>query len=1062
MPDSLPHGSLKTWGKFVCFQPGKSYLIARVFVLLPSIFFLMRLHWKYDIVSLRMMTLTPQSTELIKRLRAVRVFACVSAMFAVCLCTITAHGQYRFDHWTADNGLPQNSVREILHTRDGYLWFTTFDGLVRFDGVRFTVFNKSNSPGIPSNRFVSLFEDRQGDLWAALENGEVVRRHEGRFTSYGKSRGLPEGTPQLVDDGQGNPTAYYLQYSFDEQRKGYAGIAVLAYRWSEGQFQPAEELSMHFSGRPMSAEEAADIAASKIIEEDCWMMESKQLIRFRRGGGIQVYDEHNGLPGTQPRLVWGEGQPLQVVTHDAVGRLWLTDLQSMRSQLMSLQAPEGFEVVTGYADKEGNYWFVSYNSGLFHARRQTATPFGKAQGLDVKEVYPMLESRDGALWIGTTQGVFRLKDAAFTKYNDAKIWLGRGITTLYEDRAGQLWLNGFWRLVEGSFVPAPWMNESLLRNPSVVWTVCEDRAGAYWYGMGTGVMRYQDGRLTQFTSKDGLAGDDTKVIIEDGAGGIWLGSYGGLTHYKDGTFSSWTDKDGLPSNSVRALKLDADGTLWIGTYDSGLGRFKDGKFTSYTSKDGLFDNGVFQILEDDFGWLWMSCNRGIYRVRKQELNDFADGKVKTLTCLSYNKNDGMPSSECNGGRWPAGVKTRDGKLWFPTMGGIAMIDPAAVKANTQPPPVVIEAMRVNNQAVTYDVWEAAKGSLQSAIEVKPGQDNFEIEYTALSFINSENLRFRYKLEGADEEWVEAGTRRTAYFSYLSPGDYTFKVIAANADGVWNLEGASVRIRIVPPFWRTWWFIALATLSIAAAIVGIWKYREAQLKRVQMAQEAFARQLIASQEAERKRIAGELHDSIGQSLVIIRNWALLGASQLEDNSPAREELDEINTIASRSINEVREIAYNLGPYHLERLGFENSIRDMVKRLSQVSGITITTELDALDGALSRETEMSLYRITQEALNNVVKHSQATEVRVLLKREVTGVRLSVADNGKGFKQQATALPDSTDSGKSGFGLNGMAERVRLFGGTLTIQSVPGQGTNVETWLPDSPAISKGMGK
>jgi signal transduction histidine kinase len=344
----------------------------------------------------------------------------------------------------------------------------------------------------------------------------------------------------------------------------------------------------------------------------------------------------------------------------------------------------------------------------------------------------------------------------------------------------------------------------------------------------------------------------------------------------------------------------------------------------------------------------------------------------------------------------------------------------------------------------------------------PGQDNFEIKYAALSLINSENLRFKYKLEGADHDWVEAGTRRTAYYSHVSPGQYTFKVLAANADGVWNLTGASLRITVLPPFWRTWWFMTLVALGVAGAIVGIWKYRVGQLQRVQMAQAAFARQLIASQEAERKRIAAELHDSLGQSLVIIRNWAMLGASQLENESPAREELDEINTLASRTINEVREIAYNLGPYHLERLGFENSIRDMATRVAQASGISIATELDALDGALSSESQMSLYRVAQEALNNVVKHSRATETRIALKRESAGVRLTVADNGQGFDQQATKASDLPGASRPGFGLNGMAERVRLLGGALTVRSIPEQGTTVEALLPDAPEKVKGTAK
>ncbi|MGH9904767.1 MAG: sensor histidine kinase, partial [Pyrinomonadaceae bacterium] len=617
---------------------------------------------------------------------------------------------------------------------------------------------------------------------------------------------------------------------------------------------------------------------------------------------------------------------------------------------------------------------------------------------------------------------------------------------------GQLWVNGVWRFTDGQFVYGPWTKAFLQQVIGYVWTMCEDREGAYWFGADRGVMRYRDGVLTKHTTSDGLAGNDTKVIIEDGKGGLWLGSYGGLTHYQNGKFTAWTEKDGLPGATVRALKQDSDGTLWIGTYDSGLGRFKDGRFTRYTTNDGLFDNGVFQILEDDSGWFWMSSNRGIFRVRKQELDDLADGRLKTLNCLAYNKEDGMPSTECNGGRWPAGVKTRDGKLWFPTMGGLAMIDPAGIKANTQPPPVVIEEMRINNEPAPFADWDAAIHNPEFALRVLPGQDNFEIKYAALSFINSENLRFKYKLEGVDHEWVEAGVRRTAYYSHVSPGEYTFRVLAANADGAWNLTGASLRIRVVPPFWRTWWFMALVGLVVAGTFVGVWKFRVGQLRRVQMAQEAFARELIASQEAERKRIAAELHDSLGQNLVIIRNWAMLGAGQLENNAPAKQELEEINTIASHSINEVREIAYNLGPYHLERLGFENSIRDMATRVARSSGVAIATELDALDGALSSETQMSLYRVAQEALNNMVKHSRATETRIALKRESAGVRLSVTDNGRGFDPQTAKVSEAPGGSRPGFGLNGMAERVRLLGGALTIRSAPEHGTTVEAFLPD----------
>ena len=959
-----------------------------------------------------------------------------------------AGAQSRFDHWTAQNGLPQNSVRAVVQTRDGYLWFTTFDGLVRFDGVRFTVFNKSNSPGLPSNRFVRLFEDRFGDLWATLEGGEVVRRREGRFSTCTQAHGLPsERVPNLWGDDQGNVVVRYLQWIADGPSPAYTRLVSRAYRWSTDRFEPAGDLDLTFSELPTVVGEAKGLTYVGEVERDFWITSDRHVFRLMRGGGARVYDEHSGLPGTQPGLIRQPGRPMQAVTRDREGRLWLTDLESMRSELLSSQSPEGFIVNCGYADGEGNYWFGTYNNGLFRARRQAVTPYGRAQGLTSSEAYPLLEARDGTLYIGTAGGgVFRLENGAFTQYPASTPMGVRTFTgypnTLYEDRAGQMWADGFWRLVDGRFVREPWTSGMVYPEGGAIWTMCEDREGAYWYGTNVGAVRYRNGTATEFTTKDGLAGDDTKVIVEDGEGGIWLGSYGGLTHYKHGKFTAWTERDGLPGSAVRALKIDADGTVWIGTYDSGLARFKDGRFTSYTTRDGLFDNGVFQILEDDAGRFWMSCNRGIYRVRKQELVEFAEGRARTITSLAYDESDGMPSSECNGGRWPAGVRTRDGRLWFPTMGGVAMIDPTAVRGNTQPPPVVVEAMRIDNEPVPFDAWDAAVRDPRSAIEIQPGQDNFEIEYTALSFVNSENMRFRYMLEGADDEWVDAGTRRTAYFSRVAPGEYTFRVIAANADGVWNDVGAGVRVTVVPPFWRTWWFVSLVTAAVVGAAL-VWHGRRlARLRREHAAQEEFSRRLMESQENERQRIAAELHDSLGQSLAIIKNRALLGLRRADDDGYAVEQLREISDAAAEVIDEVKEIAHNLRPYQLDRLGLTKAIEGMINKVAETHDLRFVTNVDSIDGLLPSAAEINVFRIVQESINNVVKHAEATEVEVRVARRADAVEITVRDDGRGFAPEAPGR----DGGRRGFGLIGMQERARQLGGAYSLRSAPGRGTTM----------------
>ncbi len=330
---------------------------------------------------------------------------------------------------------------------------------------------------------------------------------------------------------------------------------------------------------------------------------------------------------------------------------------------------------------------------------------------------PICEDHAGAIWIGAWPGsVSRFKNGRFTNYTKRDGLSGEEITALYEDRAGRLWVgeygqnNGLRVFHDGRFnVP------SGLKDLGLVFAMDQDCEGAFWLGTENKLVRYKDGVATSYTTKDGLAGNDVRVIIADAAGNLWIGSYGGLTRYCQGKFTHWTERDGLPSDSVRALYEDAEGVLWIGTYDGGLGRFKDGKFTRYTTREGLFNDGAFQILEDARGNLWMSCNRGIYRVSKQQLNEFAAGQRSGITSIAYGNGDGMLNAECNGGCAPAGVKARDGKLWFPTQNGVAVIDPDAVPINREPPPVAIESCLIDRAPVALD----------RPVRIRPGHDSFK-------------------------------------------------------------------------------------------------------------------------------------------------------------------------------------------------------------------------------------------------------------------------------------------------------------------------------------------------
>ncbi|HKQ91548.1 MAG TPA: two-component regulator propeller domain-containing protein [Blastocatellia bacterium] len=991
--------------------------------------------------------------------------ACLCRLLACLLFTGAAFAQYRFDHWTADNGLPQNSIHAIRQARDGYLWLATSDGLVRFDGVRFTVFNKSNSPGLASNRLTCLYEDREGDLWMGTDGAGVTRLRRGVFTTYTTERGLPHNLIRgVTGDEAGNlwvlsanrimrweeATGRFLPTDLNQAKFTFGAEAF----GSLGGFWDVDRTSLYrfARGRPTSWTRKDGLPSLNIhaVAEDrhgdVWAATSDAgLVRIKDGKVARVYGASDGLPSN---LMWFiSGAEMRLACADRNRNLHIISLDPWAKRAV-LHPPPGLlerleigqlyiDITALCEDREGNLWIGTQRRGLYRARKQVITSYSKRQGLVDNNAYPIYEDRAGAIWIGAWYtGLSRFKDGAFTNYTKRDGLPSGLVTAIGEDQAGRLWVaaygdvnRGGLRVFERGRFTVPGKLASI---GGQVLAIFQDRTGALWFGADRGLIRYQDGAGATWTTKDGLAGDEVKVIIEGAAGDLWVGCYGGLSRFKDGKLTSWTERDGLASNTVRALYEDRDGSLWIGSYDGGLSRFKDGRFTRYTMKEGLFNDGVFQILEDARGNFWMSCNRGVYRVNKHELDEFAAGRLASITSIAYGRSDGILNPECNGGGWPAGAKTRDGKLWFPTQDGVAVIDPEVIPFNAQPPPVIIESFMLDRAPV-------APLSFDRPVRIAPGWENFEIEYTALSFVNSERLRFKYKLEGLDQDWTEAGTRRTAYYSYVPPGQYVFRVIAANSDGVWNTEGQSLRIIVAPPFYRTWWFTTLVAAGASGLLGFAWRYRVAQFKRAQAAQQAFARQLIESQESERKRIAAELHDSLGQNLLIIRNRALLQATTLSDGS-SRSQFDTFGAAISQTLEEVRAISHDLRPPHLDQLGLRTALVAMIERVAASSTIRIMHELGELNGVLQDGDEITLYRIVQESLNNILKHSGATKARVNIAIRGGLLTLTIHDNGRGF----TTYGDPRNS--AGVGLQGIAERVRILGGAHEIHSALGRGTTV----------------
>ena len=976
--------------------------------------------------------------------------------------------EFGFDLWTTANGLPQNTVTGVAQTPEGYLWLSTFDGLARFDGVRFTIFDKGNTKGIVNNRFARLCADREGAVYALTENNVVTVYRNGVFRSYSDFATSGEPIAAIVSDAKGNVVF--------ETIKGYYALQGDRFVLTPNQKEPnvkqiywgksgakwvigPNQITRHQDGQVttyplnLTVEELGTINGLPPYEDRhaaLWVRRRFPAFELWRlhAGKVTVFTKKE-IPALNELF------PNQIM-EDAVGGLWflLSGLNVPKpsqlvgfkdNQFTSYTLNEAVGATASLVDREGNFWLAT-STGLRRLRRKLITTLSVKDGLNSNEVYPLIQTANGAIFIGTALGVNRYANGKIT---DLSLNYATGVPLymrgLWEDDRARLWLGyqgegGFGRFEGTSSVKRIGKNDL----PNGVTDFTSDRAGNIWIATGEGLFKYKDDKeIAHYTTNDGLPSNNVITIHFDRHGNLWAGTFDGLAQFKNSRFINYNAEADSPKGFVRAIYEDADGVLWFGTYGDGLVRYKNGEFFNYRIEHGLFNNGVFAILEDKRGNFWMSSNRGIHRVSKQELNDFADGRIPKLNSVSYDEKDGMLNAECNGGRLPAAIKAKDGKFWFPTMGGVAIIDPEAETVNPQPPPVVIENLAIDRKTIDAQLLQSAIGiqkvGPQSAIELSPGQSQLEIHYTALSLLKSAQIKFKYKLEGLETNWTEAGTQRIANYSYLPAGSYTFHVIAANANGVWNNEGAAIGIVVRPYFYQTWWFLTLAVSALAGTIWLIAHARLSQVRKIAEAKTAFSRQLITSQEAERKRIAAELHDGLGQSLLVIKNRASIGKRVAQDSDKVTAQLEEISNATGQALEEVRGIAYNLRPYHLERLGLRESLCAMIEKIREATGLEINARVALFDEVFSKDDEVLFYRVIQECLNNIIKHAQATAVEISIVQNETQVTARIQDNGRGF----VTAPESQSSG---FGLIGLAERVRMLDGTHSVESEAGKGTKV----------------
>ena len=736
---------------------------------------------------------------------------------AFCVDPATAIQQQVIRTWGVDEGLPQGTVYGIAQTSDGYLWAATQEGFVRFDGSEFTVFDKRSSDAITNNMILTLMAAQDGSVYAASNGGGLIHVAGRRVSSYRRSNGLPsdavsalyqssdgtiwvgtqEGLARVQSDGrivivantEKLPHAAVTAITEDWSGQLWIGTRHGIATWKDGRITrhdndgfPSEHILALSAGRDGSV----------------WIgTNGGGLFRYR-SGQFRAYSAADGLASRH----------VSSIHEDRHGVLWIGTLDggvgrfhNERFEFTPDLPGVGTKAVSSVReDREGNIWIGSTN-GLTRIAQGLIQSFTSAQGLRGERVRTVHADRSGTLWIGAGAGLQTLDGQTIAK--------GTGLTSnmilsTFSGRDGSLWVGtydaGLNRIHDGKTTVYDTSNGL---NSNVVLSVYEDRKGVVWVGTVKGVQKIVDGAVTRETPK--LSGQVIGVMREDRNGSLWVGTQdGGVNRIlPDGKVTSFTTRNGLSNDFVLALHEDETGAIWVGTLGGGLNRFKKGRWTAVTTREGLFDDSVFAILEDDDGFLWMSCNKGIFRVARSQIDRLADGGLPRVTSIGYGRNDGMASRECNGGTQPVAWKTPDGKLWFATVKGVAMVDPSRVRLAVAPPVLI--------QNVFVDGERRPDGKSDP---LAAGTKRLEFHYTGIHFAAPDKVHYQYMLEGFDRDWIDAGSNRRAFYTNLPAGEYRFRVRAAVDDGPWST--ATVPFSQKEFFFRTPWFVSAVALLLIAA------------------------------------------------------------------------------------------------------------------------------------------------------------------------------------------------------------------------------------------------------
>jgi signal transduction histidine kinase/ligand-binding sensor domain-containing protein/CheY-like chemotaxis protein/AraC-like DNA-binding protein len=846
-------------------------------------------------------TIERRAARLFRMLRragmlAVMAFASASGQSSRAPAPVDSSARWVHESWTVENGLPVNSINQLIQSRSGYIWAATFDGLVRFDGVRFTTFNSATSDGLPSNRIMWVREARDGTLWLFTEQHHLVHFRDGAFVHINRDRGLgDEEIETILEDSSGVvwvATTKGVGVIRDDRfapvaRETISAFARSLVQRSDGSIWVGTERRGIF--RVTRDGRATRVAANAEIDGDIvgrmdemkdgtlWIAANHGLWRWReRPIRVALPD----LDPTQPILVLNvvrsptsdalyfqaeralyRVDSTSVAIVDTLGtfllgtRLW-TDERAVwyaagaavfrdGRQTFALAPPEQTTgsiippstITTALVDREGSYWLGTHAAGLHRLKPALFTTYSAKEGMADQNVYPTFVDHSGTVWVGTAgKGLSRIDPTTgrVESFDPARV--GARVNTFYEAKPGELWVGGqrfFANVCETATMTCRYAGPPG-DDFRTLFALHGDASGAIWAGSGGGLFHFEAGRWTRLDSTSGAPRAPVRAFVNTRDGAVWMGTNGGgVVRYHNKQFTPITSADGLPSNLIRSLYQDADGWLWIGTEGRGLVRLDPRAWSRASggtpnasrrivrigTKDGLFDEVIHQILEDDAGRLWMSTNRGIFWATRAELDAFADGKINRIHSTVYTERDGMRNREANGGVYPAGAKGKDGRLWFPTQDGVVVVDPRSASGERLSPPMVVEQVIANGQP---------RALRTDSITLDVDERDVQIEYTALTFLEPHNVRFRYRLVPYDADWVDVGNRRTAFYTKVPPGRYTFRVESSTAEGGWHEPGVALALYVVPQFWETWAFRWASIAALGGLLVLGFRLRVARL------------------------------------------------------------------------------------------------------------------------------------------------------------------------------------------------------------------------------------------